>query len=166
MNKAFAIVAPDEAATEALGMALDAALPEHAVIALIGPLGAGKTRLVQAVARAAGVEEGAVASPTFVLVHEYAGRVPIFHFDTYRLCNEDEFLGLGPDEYFNQRGWSFIEWADRVADGLPADRLEITIEPTGPTARQFTFRALGPRHSPIVLALQTKLAKEERSHKK
>jgi tRNA threonylcarbamoyladenosine biosynthesis protein TsaE len=151
------VEAVDEAQTAALGQVLGSLLPDNAVIALIGPLGAGKTRLVQAVAIAAGVEPGIVASPTFVLVHEYAGRVPIFHFDAYRLRDEDEFLGLGPDEYFNQPGWCFIEWADRVAACLPADRLEISIESTTATARRFTFRAFGLRHASIVATLHSEL---------
>src|SRR5690349_15184638 len=85
----------DESATDAFGKALAAVLPISAVVGLIGPLGAGKTRLVQAIARAAAVKDGVVASPTFVLVHEYQGRVPIFHFDAYRLAKPEEFLGLG-----------------------------------------------------------------------
>ena len=91
---------------------------------LIGTLGAGKTRLVQAVAAAVGVPRANVTSPTFVLVNEYTGgRLPIYHFDTYRLKDDDEFLNLGPDEYFDSNGLTFVEWADRVADLLPADRV-------------------------------------------
>ena len=63
-------------------------------------------------------------SPTFLLIHEYEGPVPIYHFDTYRLRDDDEFLRLGPEEYFERLGWTFIEWADRVERCLPSDRLE------------------------------------------
>ncbi len=94
MNDLLIFEVADERGTLTLGESLAAVLPSSCVIALMGSLGAGKTRLVQAVARAAGVEEGVVASPTFVLVHEYAGRVPIFHFDAYRLRGADEFLRL------------------------------------------------------------------------
>src|SRR5262244_3895305 len=119
----------DEHDTDRLGAALAAALPPGTLIALVGTLGAGKTRLVQAVAAALGVPRDAVTSPTFVLVNEYRqGRVPIFHFDTYRLKDDDEFLALGPEEYFDSAGITFVEWADRVAGLLPADRVEITIE--------------------------------------
>jgi tRNA threonylcarbamoyladenosine biosynthesis protein TsaE len=129
-----------EAATERLGAALADVLPAGSVVALVGPLGAGKTRLVQAVAAAVGVPRVAVTSPTFVLVNEYRqGRLPVFHFDTYRLKDDDEFLELGPDEYFESDGLSFVEWADRVADLLPADRLEIALEVTGETARRATI---------------------------
>ena len=74
---------------------------------------------MQAVAEAAGVDPKQVLSPTFVLIHEYRGRLPIYHFDAYRLRDDDEFLQLGPEEYFDGSGWTFVEWADRVA-ALPA----------------------------------------------
>jgi tRNA threonylcarbamoyladenosine biosynthesis protein TsaE len=134
-----------EADTDRLGAALAAALPPGTVIALIGTLGAGKTRLVQAVAAALGVPRENVTSPTFVLVNEYkGGRMPIYHFDTYRLKDDDEFLNLGPDEYFDSTGLTFVEWADRVAALLPADRLEITIEVTGDTERRVTISSTAP----------------------
>ncbi len=128
----FKFIAHSERDTERLGAALANALPPGTVIGLIGPLGAGKTRLVQAVATALGVPPGRVTSPTFVLVNEYTGgRMPVYHFDTYRLKDDDEFLNLGPDEYFDSAGLTFVEWADRVAMLLPSDRLEITIELSG-----------------------------------
>jgi len=144
----------DETQITRLGARLANCLAPGAVIALIGPLGAGKTRLVQAVAEAADVPAGVVASPTFVLVHEYQGRVPIFHFDVYRLRDEDEFLALGPEEYFEGPGWSFIEWGDRVADYLPGERIEISIEPVGPNVRRISIRALGKKYEPMIRALQ------------
>src|SRR5262245_57510011 len=145
MASTLTFEAVDERATQTLGTALADILPLRAVVVLIGQLGAGKTRLVQAVGKAVGVADGVVASPTFVLVHEYRGRVPIFHFDVYRLRDEDEFLALGPEEYFSQPGWSFVEWADRIADCLPHERLEILIEPVGPNTRRFTIRAAGEK---------------------
>jgi len=138
----FTFTSHSESETQRLGAALAAAVPAGTVIALIGPLGAGKTRLVQALATALGVPQGTVTSPTFVLVNEYtAGRLPIFHFDTYRLKDEDEFLALGPDEYFESNGLTFVEWADRVADLLPRDRVEITIDALDETSRRITINA-------------------------
>src|SRR5262245_10398004 len=149
----------NESATSAFGSELAALLPPAAVVALIGPLGAGKTRLVQAVAHASGVEDGVVASPTFVLIHEYQGRVPIFHFDAYRLRDEDEFIALGPEEYFSQKGWSFVEWADRVESALPKEHIEIAIESTGQYVRRLSIRATGgERYEKIVDALRARLA--------
>ena len=118
----FHYLADNEAATDRLGKVLAEVLPPGTVIALIGTLGAGKTRLVQSVAAALGVPRDEVTSPTFVLVNEYLnGQLPVYHFDTYRLRDVDEFLELGPEEYFNGAGLTFIEWADRVSDCLPAD---------------------------------------------
>jgi tRNA threonylcarbamoyladenosine biosynthesis protein TsaE len=134
-----------EADTDRLGAALAAALPPGTVIALIGTLGAGKTRLVQAVAAALGVSRENVTSPTFVLVNEYkGGRVPIYHLDTYRLKDDDEFLNLGPDEYFDSNALTFVEWADRVADLLPQQRVEITIDVAGNTKRCMVIRGMTP----------------------
>ena len=113
--------AADEDATRRLGAALAEVLPAGAVIALCGPLGAGKTRLVQAVAAAAGVPAGAVVSPTFVLVAEYPGRRPIFHLDVYRLRDEEEFLALGPEEYFSAGGWTFVECHDNISANAALD---------------------------------------------
>jgi tRNA threonylcarbamoyladenosine biosynthesis protein TsaE len=132
-----------ETDTDRLGAALAAELPPGTVVALAGTLGAGKTRLVQAVATALGVPRDAVTSPTFVLVNEYRqGRVPVFHFDAYRLKDEDEFLGLGPEEYFESDGLVFIEWADRVARLLPPERVEIALEVVGDSQRRATLAGL------------------------
>lgn len=134
-----------EADTDRLGAALAAALPPGTTVALIGTLGAGKTRLVQAVARALGVPPEAATSPTFVLVNEYRGRLPVYHFDAYRLRDEDEFIELGPEEYFESNGITFVEWADRVAACLPPERVEIQCEATGETERLFSITATSRR---------------------
>jgi tRNA threonylcarbamoyladenosine biosynthesis protein TsaE len=130
-----------EAETDRLGAALASAFGPGTVVGLIGPLGAGKTRLVRAIAQALGVVPEDVSSPTFVLIQEYEGTWPIFHFDTYRLKNAEEFTALDPAGYFGQRGVCLIEWADRVADDLPPDAWSITIGPTGPETRRVIVRA-------------------------
>jgi tRNA threonylcarbamoyladenosine biosynthesis protein TsaE len=152
----FTFVANSERDTERFGAALASMLPAGIVIGLIGPLGAGKTRLVQAVATALGVPAGSVTSPTFILVNEYpGGRMPVYHFDTYRLKDEDEFLNLGPDEYFDSVGITFVEWADRVTPLLPKERLEITLEVTGETQRRIAVRGTSPRMEELVKRCQT-----------
>lgn len=138
--KTIRIAAQSEDDTERLATRLAGLLPERAAVALYGTLGAGKTRFVQALAAAAGVDRSVVVSPTYMLVHEYLGRVPIFHFDAYRLRDEDEFIELGVEEYFERPGWCLIEWADRVSGCLPPDLMEITIEITGPASRTFVMR--------------------------
>jgi tRNA threonylcarbamoyladenosine biosynthesis protein TsaE len=137
----FTFLARSEAETDCLGAALADALPAGTTVALIGTLGAGKTRLVQAVAAALGVPREEATSPTFVLVNEYRGRRPVYHFDAYRLRDEDEFIELGPEEYFESDGLTFVEWADRVAGCLPAERVENQCDAVGETERRFTVRA-------------------------
>src|SRR6185295_1538611 len=125
MVKRCTFVAESEAATVALGRVLAELLPSGTVVALDGPLGAGKTRLVQAVAEALGINSREVTSPTFILVQQYQGRTPIYHLDAYRLRDEDEFLQLGVDEFFSSESLVFIECAKRVANCLPRERFQI-----------------------------------------
>jgi tRNA threonylcarbamoyladenosine biosynthesis protein TsaE len=155
----FVFDATNEQDTERLGAALAAAVRPGTVIGLIGPLGAGKTRLVQATARALGVPPGTVTSPTFVLVNEYrGGRMPVFHVDTYRLKDEDEFYALGPEEYFDSAGVTFVEWADRFPKVLPEDRIEIVIEVVGDTERRATIRGTSPQMDDVVRQIREALA--------
>ena len=151
------VAAADEAATAALARALTAALvarPVGAVVALNGPFGAGKTRFVRELAAALGVNPDEVASPTFVLLHEYAGVRPIFHCDAYRLRSVRELWELGVEEMFDSAAIVLIEWADRVAEALPADYLEVCIEVTGDTSRRFTLRAIGESYNAVIDALR------------
>ena len=151
--------AADEAGTDRLGAALANCLPAGTTIALVGTLGAGKTRLVRAVATALGVAAEDVTSPTFVLVNEYlTGRLPVYHFDTYRLRDDDEFLELGPEEYFDGQGITFIEWADRVADCLPKHHLRIEIEVAGESQRQFLISASSPAIEQLLPKIERELA--------
>ncbi|MCC6123856.1 MAG: tRNA (adenosine(37)-N6)-threonylcarbamoyltransferase complex ATPase subunit type 1 TsaE [Pirellulales bacterium] len=149
--------ADDESATAALGAALAEVLPGGSTVALNGTLGAGKTRLVQAIAEALGVERGTVVSPTFVLIQEYAGRRMIYHLDAYRLKDLDEFLALGPEEYFESDGLVLVEWADRVAAGLPEAFLEIEIAATAETERRFCISAHGEKYAAVVERLAARL---------
>ena len=150
--------AADERATAALGAALADVLPEGTTVALCGTLGAGKTRLVQAIAEAAGVDRRQVLSPTFVLIQEYHGRRALYHIDAYRLRDEDEFLALGPEEYFEGDGLVLVEWADRVQGCLPADRVEVRIEVTGPESRQFEIISIGPKYIEAIRQLQQRFS--------
>ena len=149
--------AADENATADLGAALAQALPDGTVVALYGTLGAGKTRLVQAIAEADGVDRRDVVSPTFVLMQPYQGRRPIYHFDAYRLRDEDEFEQLGPEEYYESKGVTLIEWADRVSGCLPQARVDISIEVTGDQSRRFEIRGYGPQNAEAVRRLQEQI---------
>jgi len=156
MKKLF-YQAESEHATRHLGKLLAEVLPAGSTVALIGTLGAGKTRLVQAVAEASGVGPGVVVSPTFVLLQEYHGRRTIYHFDAYRIADDDEFLELGPDEYFEAGQLVLVEWADRVKRLLPLERLELRFEVTGPEGRRIEIRALGPRYEAVLDQLHDRL---------
>jgi tRNA threonylcarbamoyladenosine biosynthesis protein TsaE len=122
-------------------------------VGLVGPLGAGKTRLVQAIAAAAGVVDQPVNSPTFTLVHEYEGRWPIRHFDTYRLSDADQLLALGFDEYLGGESVCLVEWANRVADVLPPDAIWITITPIDDSTRRFDFHATTDKGKSAIASL-------------
>jgi tRNA threonylcarbamoyladenosine biosynthesis protein TsaE len=131
---ALIVTLASEEETSRLGRAIADLVEPGTVIGLVGPLGAGKTRLVRAISEALGVDPEAISSPTFVLIQEYNGRVPIFHFDTYRLPTSEAFESLGVADYW-ESGVSLVEWADRFPDLLPEHRWTITLDPTGPTSR-------------------------------
>ena len=130
-----------ELETECLGRALGAAAVANTVIGLVGGLGAGKTRLCRAIAGALGVDRDEVLSPTFVLIHEYDGDLPVFHFDAYRLGGPAPFEALGAAEYWEAGGVCLVEWADLVAATLPNDSWRVTIETSGAAARRVTIAA-------------------------
>ncbi len=142
-GKGLSVTVGSEAETDRLGAALAAVLEPGTILALEGPLGAGKTRLVRAVATALGVDSEAVTSPTFTLIQPYLGRDSrvLYHMDTYRLDDADSFEDLGVGDLWSEPGaLSFVEWADRVADRLPTARTwRVVIKPEGPTSRRFTF---------------------------
>jgi tRNA threonylcarbamoyladenosine biosynthesis protein TsaE len=154
----FQFDSADEQATATLGRALEAALPPRCVVGLDGPLGAGKTRLVQATAAASGIDRRDVTSPTFVLVQEYHGRRTIYHVDAYRLAGVDEFLALGVDEHFEEDCLVLVEWAERVAAALPRERIDIRIHVIGDEERRFEVRAIGGAYKDVLAALRQQLA--------
>src|SRR5262249_43645278 len=150
---------PDLAATEAFGRRLGTLLLPNALIALVRRLGAGKTALSRAVAEGLGIANpAAVTSPTFTLIHEYPARLPIYHFDAYRLNGPAEFLDLGVTEYFEAGGVCLIEWADRVEGALPDERLTIGIEPVDENCRGVEIGAIGARYAELVQSLASAAA--------
>ena len=126
--------------TLSLGRKLAARLDVGDCVALVGQLGAGKTALIRGIAIGLGLEDQRlVASPTFVLVHEYPANVPVFHLDLYRLSAPgEELVDLGIDEMLSE-GVVLIEWADRAGEALPSPHWRIDIELTGATSREFTL---------------------------
>ena len=133
---------PDE--TRAVGEAIAAALGAGDVVSLTGDLGAGKTTFVQGVAKALGVSDH-VVSPTFMLVREYTGAFPVYHFDVYRLDRLQEVLDLGFEEILDAGGIVFIEWGDAIETILPDDYLqvELTIPDEEESKRRLALWARG-----------------------
>lgn len=133
--------------THAIGRALGAQAPPGTVVALIGELGAGKTRLAKGIAEGLGIT-GVVNSPTFVLMNEHHGRLPLYHVDAYRLDDPEEGVAAGLLDEGHADGVAVIEWADRLEAFLPEERLEITIEipDADATNRALHWRAHGAQH--------------------
>ena len=139
---------PDQ--TRELGRRLGAAAVPGTVLALIGPLGAGKTQLAKGVAEGLAVS-GVVNSPTFVLMNEHRGRLPLYHIDAYRLDDPEEAVAAGLLDERQSDGVTVVEWADRLAGWLPVERLEIEMEavPDAPMGRTLRWRPLGAPHSAL-----------------
>ena len=139
----FETRSPEE--TRALGERLGRVLQPGDVVSLVGELGAGKTCLVQGLARGAGVPaDRRVASPTFTIVNEHAGRFPLYHVDLYRLERESELEEIGLADYLESGGVAVVEWFDRFPDWKPPDHLELTLHITGDESRRIEARATGP----------------------
>ena len=129
--------------TERVGRALAAQLRPGDVIACFGGLGAGKTALTRGIASGLGVTD-AVTSPTYTIVNEYlSGRMPLFHFDMYRLASSDELFDIGWEDYLRRGGVCVVEWSENVADALE-DPIVVRIEHTGGDGRRITIS--GGRH--------------------
>jgi tRNA threonylcarbamoyladenosine biosynthesis protein TsaE len=143
--------------TDRFGAALAKLLPDGTTVCLSGTLGAGKTRLVQSIAAACGINRADVVSPTFVLCQHYSGTRRLNHLDAYRIRDDDEFLELGVDEMFASDGITLIEWGGRVRDCLPHDRVEIQIEVLGDTEREFRLSVVGDASSHLCEDLQNQI---------
>jgi len=142
---------PEE--TQDLGVSIgELSLPGD-VLLLVGQLGAGKTCLTQGVARGMGIKEYA-ASPSFVLVRELYGRLPLYHMDLYRLDHLEEIADLGLDDYFYGDGVSVVEWAEKGLDLLPQEHLLIEINYLSDTGRRLEIKASGPRYQELLTQLK------------
>ncbi|MDR2421269.1 MAG: tRNA (adenosine(37)-N6)-threonylcarbamoyltransferase complex ATPase subunit type 1 TsaE [Oscillospiraceae bacterium] len=133
------IYSGSEADTENAGFELAQNLAAGAVVALYGGLGVGKTAFTRGIARGLGVRSR-VTSPTFNIVNEYDGRLPLFHFDMYRIGGEDELFGIGFEEYPERGGVVCVEWGGLVESALPGNAVRVTIESAGDDARVITIQ--------------------------
>ncbi|QQO07528.1 tRNA (adenosine(37)-N6)-threonylcarbamoyltransferase complex ATPase subunit type 1 TsaE [Breznakiella homolactica] len=131
---------PEE--TLRIGKKLAANLRPGSVVALRGGLGAGKTQLAKGIARGLGIRDE-VTSPTYTIVSEYEGEIPLYHIDAYRLRGEDDFSAMGGEELIYGGGISIIEWSERIPGSIPEDAVVVEIEITGPRERKITISARG-----------------------
>ncbi|MDO4568174.1 MAG: tRNA (adenosine(37)-N6)-threonylcarbamoyltransferase complex ATPase subunit type 1 TsaE [Clostridia bacterium] len=138
----------DEGAAVQFGARLGELVFEGAFIAFFGGLGAGKTTIITAAARALGAF--GAASPTFTIVREYSGRMPLFHFDAYRLRDEHELYAMGFDDYLERGGAIMLEWSERVAAVLPPERLELHLEVGEDNARRLCAVAFGGAYEALL----------------
>ena len=127
-----------EAETEAAGAELAKTLPDGAVVALYGDLGAGKTAFGRGMARGLGID-ARVSSPTFTIVNEYLGARELYHFDMYRLASSEELFGIGWEDYLSRGGVCAVEWSENVPDAFEGDEVTVRIEKTGDSERLITI---------------------------
>ena len=143
----FTTHSPQE--TEALGQKLGQALPAGTVIAYRGDLGAGKTAFTRGLARGLGITDP-VTSPTYTIVNEYSsGRLPLFHFDMYRLHSADDLFDIGWDDYLERQGICAVEWSENVEEAME-NALTVTIQKLGEETRKITLEG-GPALADISL---------------
>ena len=140
------------AETLALGEALGRALQAGDVLALHGELGSGKTTLIQGIARGLGLAPEQVKSPTFVLMREYPGALPLIHVDAYRLDHPDAAWSFDTELFFSRRKVTVVEWAERIAQILPECALTLTLEHVTTNRRRITACANGPRGDVVLSA--------------
>ena len=137
------MISHSPAQTRDLGAALARQLLPGDVLILEGDLGAGKSELTRGIARGLGIE-GPVASPSFTILNVYeAGRVPLYHFDWYRLSGADELYDMGLDEYLGGDGIAVVEWPSRCPEAVPDRHLLVTITPAGEDAREIRLTPRG-----------------------
>lgn len=140
--------------TSRIGEKLGRLVNEGNIICLSGDLGAGKTAFTKGIAKGMGVEDY-VTSPTYTIINEYEGRLPLYHFDVYRLNDVEEMYELGYEEYFFGDGVVVVEWADIVRDIIPGERLWITIlNARGDDTREIIIEPTGEVYDNIVKGME------------
>ena len=138
-------------ATESLAGRVAQLLMPGDFVSLRGELGAGKTKFASGVAKGLGVDPSIpITSPTYTLLNIYQGRIPLYHFDLYRLCGDDDVFFLGFSEYFYGNGISLVEWSERLNDELPQDRLEIFLSYVDDVSREIELISTSPRYERLL----------------
>ena len=151
--------------THRLGQVISRVLRGGETIALYGPLGAGKTALVRGIAEGLGASPTAISSPTFVVIHEYQGRLPLANVDLYRIRSPRELESTGLIEYFSGQTVTAIEWADKGLAALPLDRIEITLNHRAARSRTIQLSATGPKSDEVLALARMQYSKTSRVHR-
>jgi tRNA threonylcarbamoyladenosine biosynthesis protein TsaE len=146
------VVCPDAGATSALGSALGSVAQAGDLVCLWGDLGAGKTHLAKAFGSGLGVTD-TITSPSFILMAEYEGRLPLFHIDPYRLVSAEDALAGGLIDERQAAGVTVVEWPERLGDALPTDRLDVHLDGTGDEPRTITLIAWSARYRRYIEAV-------------
>jgi tRNA threonylcarbamoyladenosine biosynthesis protein TsaE len=141
--------------TRSIGFALGELAHAGDVILLVGDLGVGKTCLAQGIALGLGIDD-CVSSPSFVLVREYLGRLPLYHMDFYRLDDIEEMASLGLDDYLAGEGVCVVEWADKGLNVLTEEHLLVRMSHVGPTRRELRFHPSGRRYEGLASELRAR----------
>jgi tRNA threonylcarbamoyladenosine biosynthesis protein TsaE len=149
MNNQFEIISKNPEQTQRIGICIGQLARPGDVLLLSGELGTGKTCLTQGIARGLGISDYAL-SPSFVLIREMYGRLPLYHIDLYRLEQTAEIAELGLDDYLYGNGVSVIEWAERGLNLLPGEHLRIVISYLGETERRLEFTPNGKRYLEVL----------------
>ncbi len=157
----FSIITTSTERTEEVGRLIGGLLRPGDLVCLYGDLGAGKTHLSCGIAKGLEVADRYITSPTFTFVNEYAGRIPFYHIDLYRLKDPSELEGIGFGEYVDSDGATVIEWAERADEELPDERLNVYLSDVAENSREIGFFAEGERHAALLSGLKRLL--EERS---
>jgi tRNA threonylcarbamoyladenosine biosynthesis protein TsaE len=156
------LISRSAAQTEAIGRTLGSLLPAGSFLALFGDLGGGKTCFTRGVVAALAPESAhLVASPTYAIMNEYPGRLPVYHFDFYRLASGAEIVELGFDDYFGAKGVCIVEWSERLGATLPADHLGITFIHGGDDRRKIVLEARGADYRALLSKLSARLDPQE-----
>ena len=137
------MITSSPAETRALGQRIAMQLQPGDTLLLYGDLGAGKSEFTRGIALGLGIE-GSIASPSFTILNLYdEGRIPLYHFDWYRLQDAEELFELGMDEYLNGDGIAVVEWPNRCPEAIPARRMDITIRTVDENTREWSFEPQG-----------------------